>query len=141
MTTPIDQRDLVKCVRNFRSIDDKLKDLNKQVYKLREDRKFIENEMSDILKRTNFQGISKLEIQDDGSFIKIQRPESWNKPWSMSTKDLQNKIQDYFKQTTRPTAEECFKFIVETKKKELVAKDFAFTRVLALQDNEGDDTN
>ncbi|NBR60521.1 hypothetical protein EB118_03960 [bacterium] len=135
-TTSIDQRDLIKCVRNFRSIDDKLKDLNRQLYKLREDKKFIENEMSDILKRTHFQSISKLEIQDDGSFIKIQRPESWNKPWSMSMKDLQLNIQDYFKKSTNPNAEECCKFIVENKRKELVSKDFAFTRVLALEDKD-----
>jgi hypothetical protein len=135
MTTPIDQRDLVKCVRNYRACDEKLKELNKQVYKLREDRKFVENEMSDILNRAHFQGFSKLEIQDDGSYIKIQRPGSWNKPWSMSARDLQGKLAEYFKQTGAPTAEECFKFIFDAKKKELVSKEFAFTRVLSLEDN------
>jgi hypothetical protein len=136
----IDQRDLVKCVRNFKNIDDKLKDLTKQVYKLREEKKFIENEMSDILKRTHFQSISKLEIQDDGSFIKIQRPESWKKSWSMSIKDLQTNVENYFKKTTNPNAEDCCKFIVENKRKELISKEFAFTRVLALEDkDDGDD--
>lgn len=135
MTTPIDQRDLVKCVRNYRSLDEKLKDLNKQVYELRENKKFIENEMSDILSRSHFQGFSKLEIQDDGSYIKIQRPGSWNKPWTMSVRDLQVKINDYFKQTSLPTADDCFRFIVENKRKELVSKEFAFTRVLSLEDN------
>lgn len=139
MTTPNDQRDLVRCVRNYRSLDDKLKEFNKQVYKLREEKKLIEGEMSDILKRNHFQGISKLEIQDDGSFIKIARPDSWNKPWSMSVRDLQTKIQEYFKQTTNPTSDECFKFIVENKKKELVSKDFAFTRVLSLEDKDETD--
>lgn len=135
MTTPVDQRDLVRCVRNYRTLDDRLKELNKQTYKLREDKKFIESEMSDILKRTHFQGISKLEIQDDGSFIKISRPETWNKPWSLSARELQTRLQEYFKQTTTPGAEECFKFIVENKKKDLVSKEFAFKRVLSLEDN------
>ena len=134
MTTPVDQRDLVKCVRNYRTLDEKLKELNKEVYKLREDRKFVENEMSDILRRSQFQEFSKLEIQDDGSCIKIQRPGSWNKPWSMSARDLQVRLNDYFKQTSSPTAEECFRFIVEGKKKDLVSKEFAFTRVLGVDD-------
>lgn len=133
-----DQRDLVKCVRNYRTLDDKLKEVNKQVYKLREDRKFIENEMADILRRSNFQGISKLEIQDDGSYIKIQRPETWNKPWSMSAKDLQTRLQDYFRQNKETNAEECFKYIVESKKKELLSKEFAFTRILNMEDNGND---
>lgn len=135
MTTPIDQRDLVKCVRNYRACDEKLKELNKQAYILRQDRKFVENEMSDILSRSHFQGFSKLEIQDDGSYIKIQRPGSWKKPWSMSPRDLQGRLNEYFKQTSSPTAEECFKFIVDTKKKDLISTEFAFTRVLGLEDN------
>lgn len=135
MTTPIDQRDLVKCVRNYRTLDEKLKELNKQVYRLREDRKFVENEMSDILNRPQFQGFSKLEIQDDGSYIKIQRPGSWNKSWNMSARDLQVKLNEYFRQASSPSAEDCFRFIVENKKKDLVSKEFAFTRVLALDDN------
>ena len=56
----------------------------------------------------------------------------------MSVRDLQTKIQEYFKQTTNPTSDECFKFIVENKKKELVSKDFAFTRVLSLEDKNDD---
>lgn len=136
MTTPIDQRDLVKCVRTYRSLDEKLKELNKQVYKLREDRKFVESEMSDILNRPHFQGFSKLEIQDDGSHIRIDRPGSWKKPWSMSAKDLQGKLNEYFKQASRPNAEECSQFIIENRKKELISKDFAFTRMLSVEDND-----
>jgi hypothetical protein len=136
MTTPIDQRDLVKCVRNFRALDEKRKELNKEVYKLREDMKFIENEMSDILNRSHFQSFSKLEIQDDGSYIKIQRPGSWNKPWNLSVRDLQTKLQEYFKQTTAPNAEDCFNYIVEHKKKELVSKGFAFTRIVSTEDKD-----
>jgi len=141
MNTPIDQRDLVKCVRNYRTLDDKIKELNKQIYKIREDKKFVENEMSDILNRSHFAGFSKLEIQDDGSYIKIQRPGSWNKPWSMSSRDLQTRLNEYFKQATSPSADECFKFIVENKKKELVSKEFAFTRVLGVDDNANEITD
>ena len=55
----LDQRDLVKCVRKFRTLDDELKTVNSRVSKLREDKKFVESEMSDILKRTAFQGINE----------------------------------------------------------------------------------
>jgi len=132
----MDQSDLIKCVRKYRKLDDELKTINKQAYKLREDRKFIENEMSDILKLEKFRDIQKLEISDDGSFIKIQRPSTWNKPWNMSSKDLQVKLHNYFKQTDTPCYEDCLKYIVDSKKKELVSKDFAFSRFLKEEDEE-----
>lgn len=133
----MDQKDLVKAIRNYRSLDDKLKELNKEVYKLREDKKFIEAEMSDILRRSAFATLSKLEIQDDGSYIKIQRPDTWNKPWSLSARDLSAILNEYFSTSTAPTAEKCFEYIVQKKKKDLVAKEFSFTHVIGLQDKDG----
>jgi hypothetical protein len=130
----LDQRDLVKCVRKFRALDDELKVVNTRVHKLREDKKFVESEMSDILKRTAFQGINKLEIQDDGSFIKVQRPETWNKPWSLSQKELKDLISSY-----SGPLDGLFKHIVDRKKTDMVAKEFAFRRIVNMDDNNNDD--
>jgi hypothetical protein len=133
MTTTIDQRDLVKCVRKFRTLDDELKIANTRIHKLREDKKFVESEMSDILKRTAFQGINKLEIQDDGSFIKVQRPDTWNKPWSLSQKELKDLIGSY-----SGPLDGLFKWIVDRKKTDMVAKEFAFRRIVNMDDNNDD---
>uniref|UniRef100_A0A6C0CJQ3 Uncharacterized protein n=1 Tax=viral metagenome TaxID=1070528 RepID=A0A6C0CJQ3_9ZZZZ len=130
----MDQRDLVKCVRRFRTLDDELKAVNARTHKLREDKKFVEVEMSDILRRAAFQGINKLEIQDDGSFIKVQRPETWNKSWSLSQKELKEFIGSY-----SGPIDGLFKWIVERKKPDLVAKEFAFKRVVGVEDNNNDD--
>lgn len=133
MTTTVDQRDLVKCVRKFRTLDDELKIANTRIHKLREDKKFVESEMSDILRRTAFQGINKLEIQDDGSFIKVQRPDTWNKPWSLSQKELKDLIGSY-----SGPLDGLFKWIVDRKKTDMVAKEFAFRRIVNMDDNNDD---
>jgi hypothetical protein len=129
----MDQRDLVRAVRKYRNLDDELKELNAKVYKLREDKKFVENEMSDILRRANFQNLHKLEIQDDGSYIKIQRPETWSKPWSLSQKELKDLLSSY----TGPISD-LFRWIVERKKQDMVSKEFAFKRLMAVDNNDGE---
>jgi len=144
MNTSIDQRDLVRAVRKYRSLDDQIKEINTTVYKLREDKKFVENEMSDILRRTNFQNLHKLEIQDDGSYIKIQRPETWSKPWSLSQKELKDLISSYVNggaTGNKPWPEELLDWIVNNKKTGMVAKEFAFKRVMNVENNDGDDEN
>ena len=133
-TTAIDQRDLVKAVRKYRTLDDELKDLNSKVYKLRENKKFVENEMSDILRRSHFQTLNKLEIQDDGSYIKIQRPDTWSKPWSLSQKELKDLIGSY-----SGPIDGLFKWIVDHKKQDMVAKEFSFKRITSVDTNDGDD--
>ena len=140
----LDQRDLVKCVRKYRNLDEELKQINTRVYKLREDKKMVETEMSDILRRTNFQTLNKLEIQDDGSYIKIQRPDTWNKPWNLSQKELKELITSYVNggaKGNKPWPEELFDWIVKNRREHLVAKDFSFTRVLPLTDNDDDENN
>jgi len=86
------------------------------------------------LKRTAFHGANKLEIQDDGSFIKVQRPETWNKPWSLGARDLQTMLYDYFRTPGPHTSAACHTYIVNRKKKDMVAKEFAFKRIVNLDD-------
>lgn len=142
MNVAIDQRDLVKAVRKYRSLDDELKDLNAKVYKLRENKKFVENEMSDILRRSNFQNLDKLQIQDDGSYIKIQRPDTWSKPWSLSQKELKDLIASFVNggaTGNKPWPAELFDWIVERKKQAMVSKEFSFKRITDVDTNDGDD--
>jgi hypothetical protein len=140
-TTQIDQRDLVKAVRTFRDCEDELKPLNKQVQKLREKKKLAEEEMSEILKRSVFATLDNLELAD--SVVKIYRPGTYSKPFSIGKGDLDTYIHDYFRSIgSKADADSCFEYIVEHRKKELVAKEFSFKRVINVSDNEnaaGDD--
>lgn len=128
--------ELIKCVRKYRALDDELKELNSKTYKLREDRKIVELEMSDILKSTNYATIHKLEIKDDNSVIKIQRPDMWSKPWSLSVKDLKMYLDEYWAKPGPKNADDCLKYIVDERKKNLVATEFAFTRNKLVLDSE-----
>lgn len=129
------KNELVQCVRKYRILDDKLKELNKDVYKLREDRKILEMEMSDLLKVPQFATINKLEINDDKSVIKIQRPDMWSKPWSLSAKELKNLLEEYFKTVGPYNAEGAHAFIVDRRKSDLVSSEFSFNRISVAEDD------
>jgi hypothetical protein len=136
-TTQIDQRDLVKAVRAFRDCEEELKPLNKQVQKLREKKKLAEEEMSEILKRSVFATLENLELAD--SVVKIYRPGTYSKPFSLGKGDLDTYIHDYFRGIgSKAEADSCFEYIVDRRKKELVAKEFSFKRVINVSDNDGD---
>ncbi len=122
--------DLKRCVKQYRDIDNQIRELNKEVYSKREDRKIVEMEMSDLVKLEQFGGIDKLKIDDDGSTIKIGRPGTYSKPWSLSKKELEVLLKHYFAQDYPLNADSCFKFIVAERQKALVGKDFDFTRVI-----------
>jgi hypothetical protein len=132
----MDQRDLIKCVRQYRQYDDALKQLNSKANEIREKRKIVELEMGDILKRPDFSHVFKLEIADDKSAIKIQRPDTWSKPWNMSVRDLSVLVQEYFQQPGIKDADTCLAYIIKRRKEDLVAKDFSFSRIIPLEDNE-----
>jgi len=131
--------DLRRSMRNYRQLDDSLRELNKQVTTLREQRKIVELELGDILKNPQFQAYNMLKVEDDGSTIKVQRPNTWYKPWSLSKRDLQNYIDHYF-ENAGPTAnrEDCFRFIVDQQKRDSVATDFKLTRSVVNGADEGE---
>lgn len=132
----MDQRDLITCVRKYREYDDELKELNARVNELREKRKIVELEMGDILKRPNFAHVFKLDIADDKSAIKIQRPDTWSKPWNLSVRELTTLVQEYFSQKGPKDADTCLAFIIKRRKDDLVAKDFSFSRIVRVEDND-----
>jgi hypothetical protein len=123
--------DLKKCLNNYRNLDDQLRQLNKLVYDLREKRKIVELEMGDILKNQHLAQVGLLKLENDNSVIKIQRPGTYAKPWSLSKRDLENYIDHYFENAgPNPNREECFNFIVEQQKLNSVESDFKFTRTI-----------
>jgi hypothetical protein len=122
--------DLKTCIRSYRDVDNKLRDLNSRVYDLRQERRSLEIELSEIVKQPHFNEVSELRINDDNSSIKIQRP-GWKKPWGLSKKDLAENLAAYFKDAG-PTvnAADCLTFIIEEQNKKLVSEEFAFSRVV-----------
>ena len=126
---------LKTCIQTFRKLDDELKQYNEKAGELRREKKEVEDKMSEILQMPEFTELKKLEISDDGSTVRIQRP-GWKKGWSMSKKELEEGLNDYFwliKNTTpekgwEPTAAECFERMVD--KQEKLSNEFAFERVI-----------
>lgn len=122
--------DLKRCVKQYRDVDNDLRVLNKTVYEKREARKIVEMEMSDLIKLPQFGSVDKLKIDDDGSCIKIQRPETYAKAWSLSKKELETLVGSYFQSTMSPNPKDCVEFIVGRRKQALIGKDFEFSRVV-----------
>ena len=114
-------------LESYRDVDKRITALNAEVHTLRNDRKVLEVEMADILRDQQFHTFNEVRLSDDGSVIKIQRPNQWSKAWTLSKKDLHAYLKEYFESTRTPNADECFNMIVDKKTKALVATEFAFT--------------
>lgn len=126
--------DLKRCIKQYRDADNDIRLLNKMVYEKRESRKIVEMELADLIKLPEFSSYDKLKIEDDGSTIKIQKPETYSKPWSLSKKDLQSVIGAYFASTSMPNPQSCYEYVCNDRKIKLVATEFAFTRIVAEED-------
>jgi len=114
----------------YRTLDDQLREKNKEIYELREKRKLVEFEMADYLKSPYFSNVGVLQIENDSSYIRVQRPGTYSKGWSLSKRDLQNYIDHYF-ENAGPNANrtDCFDFIVRQQKANAVeTTDFKFVR-------------
>jgi len=122
---------LRELTKEYRKYDDELRSLNSRVYELREGRKNVEVLMIDILKKEEFKSFNKLKINEDGSTIKIQRPQTWSKPWNISQKDLKGLMDAYFETSINPNSNDCYNFILGHKKSSLIADEFAITRTVA----------
>lgn len=121
--------ELKNCLKQYRDIDNQVRELNKSVHELREQRKIVEFEMADILKTPHLSQVGVLRLEDDNSVIKIQRPGTYSKPWSLSKRDLQNYIEHYFQNANeRANAKDCIEFIVQQQRRDAVETDFKFVR-------------
>ena len=114
---------------SYCQIDNRIQGLNKEVHTLRNERKAVESEMASLLQNPEFTGYNEIRMSSDNSIIQIQRPNQWSKAWTLSKKDLQTHLKEYFESTRNPNADECFKSIVDKKTKTLVSTEFAFTHV------------
>jgi translation elongation factor EF-Tu-like GTPase len=127
-------RDLKRCVKQYRQVDDELRVLNREVFDKRESRKIVEMEIADLMKVEGFRELKKLKIEEDGSTITVQRPNEWFKPWSLSKKDLKDALERYFDSTGQPSAEKAFEFITEAQKTKLTSSEFNFSRIIPEED-------
>ena len=82
------------CINTYRKLDDELKNINAKALDIRREKKTIEADMSLILSQPDFQQYDKLEIKEDNSIIKIQRPGGWTKGWTMSKSELMEGLDE-----------------------------------------------
>ena len=128
--------DLKNCIKQYREIDDEIRELNKQVYEKRDARKTIEQEIAGIIRDPQFNAIKKIKLEEDGSTISFKRPNEWVKPWSLSQKELKELATQYFTVAGEFNAESLVKFIIDTRKQSLVATEFSFTRTVPGEQDE-----
>jgi hypothetical protein len=125
------KNELKECLKRYRDLDDQVRGVNKVVYDLREKRKTVEFEMADILKNPAMTQVGVLRLENDNSYIRVQRPGSYAKSWSLSKRDLQNYLDHYFENARQAAnSKDCFDFIVQQQKANAVETDFKFTRTL-----------
>jgi hypothetical protein len=117
-------------IRKYRDVDNEIRELNKAVYEKRDTRKSIELEITTVLSLPQFQAYDKLKIDEDGSTIRIKRPETYEKAWSLSKKELKALLDEYFKSDQPLNADSCFEFIVAQRKQALVGTEFELTRIV-----------
>ena len=120
--------ELLAAIRKYRELDDSIKKINKGLTDLRDERGEVEQKMGEILMRPEFATFHKMELSDQ-SYIRVQRPGEWNKPWSLSKKELQILLSEFFGSAHPKTAEECFKYIAEQRAKALVGTEPHFVRL------------
>ena len=87
--------DLTSLIRKYRDLDNSIKKVNKGLTDMRDERAELEKEMATILSKPENTGFHKMDLNYD-SYIRIQRPGEWNKPWSLSKKDLHILLSDFF---------------------------------------------
>ena len=129
MAAPEDVQNLRAAVMRYKAADDQIRELNKQVYSLREQRKITELEIVDIVKQPAYATFTKLDIREDGSSIKIIKP-GWNAAWSLSKSYLRHYLTQYFQSTGAPTANGCYNYIHDVHLATLRKEVYAIERVV-----------
>ncbi len=135
MNSKITMDELKKCIKDYCAVDDEIRRLNKYLYEKRDNRKTLELQISEIVESPAFEQYNKFQNSEDGSYIRIQRPQTYSKPWSLSKKDLQDMLNQYFSTHQNLSSTECFEFIQTKLKEKLLAHEFSFTRVVSNDEN------
>jgi len=114
----------------YKRVDDQLRELNRQIYPLRAERKLVEDRIVDIVRRPDFARFTVLAMPD-GSSIKVRQPQTWNAPWSLSKNKLRNYLTQYFSDPNRiKSAEVCYQFIHDAHQASLRQNTYAIERMV-----------
>ena len=124
-----DVTNLRQAVMRYKTIDDRIRELNKQAYPLREERNIAALEITDIIRQPAFATYTKLDIREDGSSIKILKP-GWSSAWSLSRNKLYQYIIQYFASTGAPTGDGCYRYICEVHSATLRKDEYAIERIV-----------
>ena len=120
--------ELLEIIRKYREVDTSIKKINKSLTDLRDERGQLEHSMESIFASPEFAHFHKMDLSDD-SYIRIQRPGEWKKPWSLSKKELGHLLADFFAAGKPMTAEACYQHITEAREKVSVGDSMTFTRL------------
>jgi len=117
-------------VKTYCEIDNKLRDKNAEVQELRKIRAQAEMNLIEIFSSEEFKAYEKIQVSNDDSYIRILRPSKWNKPWSLSKSLLKQMLEEYYKTSGSPSADECYQYICETMKPMLVSDEYGIERIV-----------
>lgn len=131
MAAQEDVANLRTAVMRYKTIDDQIRELNSRVYPLREQRKITELEIVDIIRQPAFATYEKLDIREDGSSIRIRKPQTWSAPWSLSKRKMQTLLEQYWSdQNTIKSFTSCYRFMVRAVEGDLRKDSYAIERVV-----------
>ena len=118
--------ELLEVIRKYRELDTSIKKINKNLTDLRDQRGELEHSMEQIFASPEYATFHKMDLSDD-SYIRIQRPGEWKKPWSLSKKDLGVLLVEFFASGKPANAESIYQHIVEAR--ERTGDTMVFTRI------------
>lgn len=131
MAAQEDVANLRTAVMRYKTIDDQIRELNGRVYPLREQRKITELEIVDIIRQPAFSTYEKLDIREDGSSIRIKKPQTWCAPWSLSKRKLHALLDQYWSdQNIIKSPASCYQFVVRAVEGELRKDSYSIERVV-----------
>jgi len=110
-------------LNQYTDLNTRLQDLNAQVYALREQKKIKELEVIDFLRQPEFSQFQVIE-RPDGTKLKISRPLTWSKPWSLSKTELFRLLDSYFLIPGIQSAANCYNYITREIERESKSNDF-----------------
>lgn len=122
--------DLKERVKAYCNINNKLREKNGEIQELRRIQAEAEMNLIEIVSTEQFKDYEKIQVSEDDSYIRILRPSKWNKPWALSKGLLKQLLEEYYKTSTSPSADECYEFICETMKPMLVSDNYSIERVV-----------
>jgi hypothetical protein len=113
-------------VARYTELDNRIRQLNKEVLPLREQRKIVELELVDILKTPAFAQTKNFQFQ--GSTFTAKEPGTWRGTWYLNQSDLRNDLVTFWTSGKPMSSESCFDHIVEKVRWRTRATEWQITR-------------